>query len=314
MNSRVQINKVDDINNATDLAEMGVTYTTKLLNSNISKIANDARIELIKEAPTKFGTNVGPSLLGIINYYNSLLENNIKEFFNNDAFTNKVLVDSSGSNFIVSSFNATITDTTNMVTFNSLGDNNKEQKKVSASIPLQRSPESTISTPSIPAGSEMVIKNGNGNNGSDTLNPTCKEGIDNKAPVICNEVNVTGQLLMQGNRQLVILDHTNLGGALDMGGTTDLFIGGDATIGQLKLNGNVSIFVFGDLLLKKKIESNDLNGNSLDICVLGNSYYLENGIKKPYDDLGGRNKCSSFSGSTDWSINLASGVTVDYLQ
>lgn len=275
-----QVNKTDNLNKATDLAEMGITYYQTAINSLISDTQaaikvnnNDFCTEFIKQETLK--TSLG--------LYSP------KEI---DASKNKYKIDKVApiqcSNVGQFKFTFTSTGTTA----------SGETKQL----------QGTIAISQIRIGKDMPDYLSFTDPGINKLNysitfPSTQYPLGVKFP---------SGLTIVGSNILTIVKSAYFS-SLEINGSSQVIVQETAIINKItSVNGNTNLKIYGDAIFLSETPRIDQIAGKADICIYGNIYTVKDNKLVDYPDFSTyfRNSCKNTNSS--WTVNPESGVTVTY--
>lgn len=274
LSTRLQFNKTDEHNKATDLAEMGITYFQTEINSLIPQATSNAQ---------KNNTNFCTELTNLDNQKLS-------------AETNLKSVDGTNSYQIISP-SIICTDPTKVtVTFSSKGITANDAVTLKGIFAILGSSGNSRVGETLPSTSLFTIQAGNV-----TLNGNRNFSYDKS--VYFNSFTSNGRVKLSVNADAYF-------GSITMNGNSFVLVKGNAYFNYLIMNGNPGyIEVDGDaIFVTPPIKQNS------NICIKGNIYKVDNNTNKliNFSDYTNyfTNTCSSTI--TTWQLIGDSGIKVQY--
>lgn len=289
LNANKQFNKTDNHNKATDLAEMGITYYQSLLNNLIPQAEAAATSTLLNlNAVGNFG-NVATDNTIMLNYNTNFCQEFKTRYA---AITESNFITVEGDNkYKISPLEAVCSNSGPIsVSVVSTGKTASDQVTIKGNFTIQQlanNQSNTISKPDpvIPISNILDFK---------------LKGIDE---ITTDLTNLVGSILT-GNSTLSLTSSAKIQNLI-LKGSSLLIVQGDAVVDNLYINGNSRLLVFGDVYLKDPLGT--LNGNSFDVCILGNVYYNNNLNPLP-STYNLNNQCKQ----GHWGIDPNNGINVDY--
>jgi hypothetical protein len=274
VSTRMQFNKSDNRNTATDLAEMGITYYQSVVNKLVTSantVANQKVIDYLKTNPNATDSQITQK-------FNESFESDLRtRLIAQPVLKNTV---ENENKFEIDYANLALVSGLFTVTFTSKGLTEKETVNITGTITIQKStskPTRVGETKPLPS------------NYSLTENNIIELQGKNKIASYNTSTYFKQPIHIQGNRSLIIK--------------------GDAFFSQeLTFQGSANITINGDAIFQKAIIFP--NGTPYSFCVYGNTYLIDANNKLTNYTIT-QNKCSKPS-SRDWSIDMDGGTTVQY--
>ena len=281
LNTRKQINKTDDLNVATDLAEMGVAHYQSLVENQV-EIANNIAREKVNEALQDLGKSNKKD------FYPPDYDKEFKSALNIEILTNpniSLIVEDNNEYEIISS-EVDIDTSKITVAFKSQGNIHTEQKILDSTIFISKTTSSSRAGEPAPAKSDFDYVE--------------MDAIDFKG---------NGQ-----DKDLVYNSSTFFDKSITIRGNRIIAVNGDAFFNQLVyFAGGADIIVYGDAIFTKEYEEMLNNNSAYSFCVTGNTYYIEDGKLAPYNPFPSGNTASCPKGDSDgWHIDPINGIDVTY--
>ncbi|MBT2636343.1 hypothetical protein [Bacillus sp. ISL-39] len=275
LSARKQFNKTDEINRATDLAEMGVAHYEALL-TRIVENANAEAGQAVQNALDLLSENPNYPVPDYDQEFNAALAREVNK---NAYLPLDVNEDNSYqiSNPVINRQASYI-----LITFDSKGKTVKE---------------------------EMVLK------GKLTIKKSTGSRAGESVPEKTTYVNIELEdfELKGGKQEETYSGNTFFNKTVTLRGNTGLFIKGDTFFNShVILKGGDTIIVHGDAIFNEPL-SPDTNGNS-SVCVLGTPYRIENQKLVEYTpfDGGDIDSCPQAVLNNEWSIDPDNGMEVTY--
>lgn len=280
ISARKQFNKTDEINKATDLAEMGVAhYETLLANIvNMSNIEAEKAVELATQGINKNGKK-NRNLPDYDVLFWATLKKNLELPSNNKLI---IEVENTNSYEVTMKSYTSIIDNKIIVRFMSAGKTSKETKELNSTITIEKN-ALTRHGEDAPDKSSYVIKEN-------------------------NTISLIGKYPPK-----LYLDSTYFEREIDLRGKNVLTVKGNAYFkDKVSLKGTDTIVIHGDAIFYTKLENPYINGNSA-FCVYGNTYYIENNKLLEYNPFpAGNSKFCPHPQDVEWYINPENGIEVKY--
>jgi hypothetical protein len=290
LSARKQFNKTDEVNKATDIAEMGIGHYEALLANIVweaNVYAETQTVETIKKNGKSKGHAPGKNKQCKDNkprctpeydeFFYQKLDAKIKELNNNLSRTVEGSNSYEVTNISLSSIKA---DDTIDVNFTSNGKTKNEIKTLKSVITIEKNGESLVGEPK-PSPSSYTHK--------EALEINLK-GQD-KHITYDSSVYFEKSIHIQGNRLLKVNGNAFFKDHIQFLGTADIIVSGDA------------IFTYPP----------DFNGKAYSFCVYGNTYLINNkGELTEYSLPSGKNKSCPKPNDDEWYINPDEGVEVEY--
>ncbi|RSD23323.1 hypothetical protein [Mesobacillus subterraneus] len=278
LSARKQFNKTDEVNRATDLAEMGVAHYEALL-ANIVKNSNIKADEAVEEA-TK-GINKNGKKNRNIPVYDDYFFDFLKKNLEANRNLSNVVENPNSYAVTLNSYTLPL-DKKIIVEFTSVGRIEKESKTLSGTVTI-------------------------------TKNSLTRHGED--APLKSSfAINENNSIEMIGNYPPKLYkESTYFERSIDLRGKNSLTVTGDAFFkDKVSLKGTDTIVVHGDAIFSSRLDNPSLNGNST-FCVYGNTYYTENDKLVEYNPFpSGNSKSCPSPLDEEWFINPEKGIEVKY--
>jgi hypothetical protein len=279
LSARKQFNKTDEVNKATDLAEMGIAHFEAIVSRQVvaANAAAKAQVDTALEASLKW-----PNKGYTIPDYDEVFYDTLASGVLNNNYPNLKI---EGSNtYKVSSPSLTKLQNHKIaVTFKSEGKTKYEAELL----------ESTIFVEKINDDSRVG------------------DAVPNKDSFKILEMNPFE--LIGGKENEIYPGSTFFTKSVTLKGNTTLKIDGDAFFNSdVTLKGGDKIYVMGDAFFTTHLNKHSVNGNS-SICVLGKAYFVENNNVLDYTDFyGGDTSDCPAPINNIWSIDPINGVEVKY--
>lgn len=292
LSARKQFNKTDEINKATDLAEMGVAHYEAWLANAVIQANNYADVK----ADTTIKNNNGnkkPHPLGkvknckkntnrcTVEYDEHFLENLKLRI---DTLNNNLIRIVEGNNLYevkditISEIKA---DDTIVVKFKSYGKTKNEAKVLESTITIEKNGESLAGEANPEKSSYQVVHS--------------------------TSIDLKGQ-----DKHLTFDSSTYFEKMIEIRGNRIIKVNGNAFFkDRIIFSGTADIFVFGDAIFTVPPE---FNGNAYSFCVYGNIYKIDTqGNLIEYSDFpSGKNKSCPRPADDEWYINPDDGIKVQY--
>ncbi|WP_423407553.1 hypothetical protein AABM38_17575 [Heyndrickxia sp. MSNUG] len=277
LSARKQFNKTDEVNKATDLAEMGVAHYEAILTQIVNSSNKEAKkkVEDAFEEASKKSGNIIPDYDEI--FYSAL----VKGVLNNSYLA--MTVEGSNSYDVTSPSVKKISDDNISISFKTKGITAGEKKILESTILIVKNGGDSLVGESIPTKDRYMnyvaysidLKG----NGSD------------KDEYFPNSTYFAKDIQIRGNRIIAVLGNA--------------FFNDNITF-----NGGADIIVFGDAVFRH--EFNKPN-NAYTFCVTGNTYLIKNDTLIPYTSFPGTTGVSCPKANDNpWSIDLNNGIEVKY--
>jgi Tfp pilus assembly protein PilX len=292
LSARKQFNKTDEMNKATDLAEMGVAHYEAWLANSVTEANSyaNAKAETTiknnngnkkphphgKEKKCKKNTNRCTA-----EYDEYFLENlKLRVGSLNNSLIRTVEDDNlyEVKDITVSDIQA---DETIIVKFKSYGKTKSETKILNSTITIEKNGESLVGEAKPDKSTYQVVHS----------TPIVLKGQDkhltfDKSTFFEKSINIQGNRIIKVNGNAFFKDDVIFSGTAD-------------------------IFVFGDAIFTVPPE---FNGNAYSFCIYGNIYKIDNQVKLiEYTDFpSGKNKSCPRPADDEWYINPDEGVEVQY--
>ncbi|WNF21894.1 hypothetical protein [Mesobacillus jeotgali] len=292
LSARKQFNKTDEMNKATDLAEMGVAHYEAWLANAVSQANTYAE----SQADTVIKNNGGSKKPHSQGKVKTCKKNTIRctaeydEYFLKDlkirigSLNNSILRTVEGVNLYevrditISEIQA---DDTIVVKFKSHGRTGDENKVLESTITIEKNGESLVGEPK--------------------PEPTPADIVNTTA------INLKGQ-----DKHLTFDSSTYFEKSIEVRGNRTINVNGNAFFkDRIIFSGTADIFVFGDAIFTV---SPEFNGNAYSFCIYGNVYKIDNqGNLTEYADFpSGKNKSCPRPADDEWYINPDDGIQVQY--
>jgi hypothetical protein len=274
VSTRMQFNKSDNRNTATDLAEMGITYYQSVVNKMVvtaNTVANQKVTDYLKTYSSATETQ-------IIQKFNEYFESDLRTRLSAQPVLKNTVENE--NKFEIDYADLALVSGLFKVTFTSKGFTEKETVNITGTITIQKS--TSVSnrvgeTKPFPSSYSL------------TENKLIELQAKNKIASYNTSTYFMQPIHIQGNRSLIVK--------------------GDAFFSQdLTFQGSANITINGDAIFLKAIIFP--NGNPYTFCVYGNTYLVDAKDKLINYPIP-QNKCSK-PASRDWSIDMDGGTTVQY--
>ncbi|ALC89781.1 hypothetical protein AM500_08350 [Bacillus sp. FJAT-18017] len=275
LSTRAQLNKTDDINKATDIAEMGVTYYQKI----VEKLVNSAKGTAASKTQQYF-TGSNPSQQQRDYYLDQTFKSDLTSLLQtNNAQVN---VDTPSNNFKIT-FKSLVPNPEKpnelIVKFESTGQTNNEKRPITGFFTIKKSTTNSRVGELKPVPSHYKIIE---NYPVELLNKPPKFKTNNNSTYFKEKVTI------QGNRILTV--------------------NGEAYFKDLELQGSAAIQINGDAIFEKEIT---VIGNAYKICITGKTYLLDSTKAKLTSYPIPRNTCTK-PDTSEWFFNPNEGIKVTY--
>lgn len=278
LSARKQFNKTDEINRATDLAEMGVAHYEALMN-NFVKSALSETEDAVRNAEEDAKNNKhAPPIPDFDQLFKSTMVTkvfSVEKIQKNIEENNTYQVDYTGISGEAGSEDL-------IIHFTSTGITDKESKTITGSIAIQKQRQSQFSAGAkapLPEEFDRIIST------PLTLN---KEWTYGTSTYFAEEITWNG-----GNNKPFI-------------------VYGSAFFNEkLTIHGSARIQIFGDAIFKKELSETE---NPYSFCITGTPYLVDHeGNLEVYENFpAGRTEACPPSENGQWAINPNKGVTVNY--
>ncbi len=282
LNSRKQINNTDNLNVATDLAEMGVAHYEGLAREYVKISSNKAKENIAAElASLEFPIKKNQVFPEYDEEFRTVLEKEIEKntqissvVENNNSY--KIdsinLVRTAHNKFTLSFISEGITDLTTKILDNTIQIEKKDKDSLSGK-PVTSSESFT----------DKVV-----------------QPIDFKG---------NGQ-----DKVLYFPSSTYFNDSISISGNRLIAINGDAFFNdKVDFNGGADIVVYGNAIFRYKYDEPKQPNEAYSFCVTGNTYLITNDKLVPYAPFPEGNNASCPKGSSEgWYIDPDSGVEVEY--
>lgn len=275
LSARKQFNKTDEINRATDLAEMGVAHYEALLK-RIVKNANAEAEKTVQKALDLLSEN--PNLK--VPDYDDEFYKALSEEVGKNAYLPLTLDGSNSyeiSDPVISRHNGKI-----VITFDSKGLTVDEEKELQGTL--------------------TIIKN------KDSLDDELAKDEDDYDYIEFYDFDLKG-----GKQKEIYPGSTFFKKTVTLRGNTSLIIRGDAFFNSsVTLKGGDTIIVYGDAIFAVGLE--DIKPDKARICILGTPYKIvnQNIVEYPSFDGGDTDSCPQPILDNEWSIDPDNGMEVKY--
>jgi hypothetical protein len=275
LSARKQFNKTDEINRATDLAEMGVAHYEALL-TRIVENANAEAEQAVQKALHLLSENPNLKVPDYDDVFNKVLSDEVVK----NAYL-PLAVDEVNSyeisNPVISRHNGKIT-----LTFDSKGLTANEEKELQGTL--------------------TIIKN------KDALDDELTINEDDYDYIELYDFDLKG-----GKQKETYPGSTFFKKTVTLRGNTALIIRGDAFFNSsVTLKGGDTIIVYGDAIFAEELE--DIKPDKAKICILGTPYRIvnQNIVEYPSFDGGDTDSCPQPILDNEWSIDPDNGMEVTY--
>jgi hypothetical protein len=292
LSARKQFNKTDELNKATDLAEMGVAHYEAWLANAIAE-ANTYAETKADEVIKKNNGNKKPHPLGKVKSCKKITLRCTVEYDEHFLQNLRLRVGSLNNSLIrvveddnlyevkditVSDIQA---DETVIVKFKSYGKTKNETKILNSTITIDKNGESLVGEAKPDKSSHQVVHS----------TPIDLKGLD-KHLTFNSSTYFEKSIEVRGNRIINVKGNAYFKDRIIFSGTADIFVFGDA------------IFTV----------SPEFNGNAYSFCVYGNIYKIDNqgNLIEYLDFPSGKNKSCPRPQDDEWYINPDEGVEVQY--
>ncbi|MDP4164094.1 MAG: hypothetical protein Q8898_13410 [Bacillota bacterium] len=276
ISARLQFNKSDERNKATDIAEMGITYYKSVLD----RLTAAANTTAQNSTDSYKNSHKNATQTDLNNWYDSSFlasvkgNNELKIGYKqlNTIETDKTYtvtftsLDESNANYIV-------------VNFTSKGQTAKDTVTLSGKITIQKTAAKGKIGQTAPASTSFSLTESN---------PVALTA-QNKDATYTSSTYFTNDIQIQGNRSLTVQ--------------------GDAFIGKsLYLQGSANVTISGDAIFQSPMD--DPTGNAYNLCISGDTY-LVNAQNKLINYPLPTNSCAN-TAIRGWGIDSNSGINVQY--
>ncbi|MFT9599063.1 hypothetical protein [Mesobacillus sp.] len=276
LSARKQFNKTDEINRATDLAEMGVAHYEAIL----SKLVKNANDEARQTVQTAFEAATQNPNTPIPNYDDLFYISLSRKLTENPSVI--LSIDEGNSYEILNPIIAKHVENIS-ISFNSKGKTVNEEKELKGKL--------------------TINKNTDSRDGEFIPNRNTFENIE------LDDFEIKG-----GKQEETYTASTYFQKTVTLKGNTTLIIKGDTFFNSdVTLKGGDTIFIFGDAYFYKPL-SPIIKGEKSKICILGTPYLLKNQKLVEYTsfDGGDTDSCPKPILDNEWSIDPDNGMKVEY--
>ncbi|WP_043934222.1 hypothetical protein [Bacillus sp. EB01] len=275
LSTRAQLNKTDNINKATDLAEMGVTYYQKVVEKHVNTAKSTAATKTQQNFSGKTPTQQQRD-----DYLDQIFKSELTTLLQtNNAQVN---VDTPNNNFQIT-FKSLTPNPEKLneliIKFESMGETNNEKLPLTGFFTIKKSTTKSRVGELTPVPSHYKIIE---NYPVELLNKPPKFKTNN------NSTYFKGKVTIQGNRILTV--------------------NGEAYFKDLELQGSAAIQINGDAIFEKEIT---VIGNAYKICITGKTYLLDSTKAKLISYPIPRNTCAK-PDTSEWFFNPNEGIKVTY--
>lgn len=296
LSARKQFNKTDEINRATDLAEMGVAHYETLVRRFINEANNEAK-KTIQDVITS-NQNKKDNEKQTIPDYDQLF----KSIFNNKVISNNSLdkqVEESNKYFVSSQPPTTESSSKISVFFTSKGVTQDAEKTLYSTINL-------VKTDSGSSRVDQTVP------GKDTYQKFIGNPIDtNKSLPFPSSTFFNESVQIRGKKTIDVHGNAFFNENIILNGNAKLNIYGDAVFDDIiTINGSSDITVNGDAIFKRKLSETE---KSYSFCITGNVYLINNNKLIEYVNFpAGRSASCQKSTNSEWAIDSNNGIVVKY--
>ncbi|WP_284036117.1 hypothetical protein [Neobacillus sp. 114] len=279
ISARKQFNKTENINIATDLAEMGITYYQAAINNLIINTQ-----ETIKVSKNDFCT-----------------EFTLEERNNTNIYSPKY-VDTDGNKYKI--------DKTAPISCSNVG----QFKFTFTSTGTTKSGEvrqlqGTIAISQVKVGKDLPDYSLFKDSG---ITKQVNYSIEFPSTTYPNGVAFNSGLTIVGGNILTVLKSAYFS-SMEINGGAQVIVQETAIINKItSVNGNTNLIIYGDAIFLTETPRIDKLAGKANICIYGNIYTVKNNKLYDYTDFSNyfNNTCSNSNSS--WTVNPESGVTVTY--
>ncbi|MCM3572073.1 hypothetical protein M3172_02645 [Mesobacillus subterraneus] len=278
LSARKQFNKTDEINRATDLAEMGVAHYEALLNNFVKDALSETKETINKAEEEAKNNKHAPPIPDFDQLFKSTMVSKVYS-------VEKILKNVKGSNTYQVDYTG-ITGKTGsedlIVAFKSIGITEKESKTITGSISIQKQRQSQFK-------------------------------VGAKAPL----PQEFGQIISESltlNKSLIIGTSTYFAKTITWNGGNNkpFIVYGNAFFNdKLTIHGSSRIEIRGDAIFKMELTDKE---KSYSFCITGTPYLVnQEGKLVIYEDFpAGRTEACPPSKNNNWAIDPDKGITVKY--
>lgn len=279
ISTRLQFNKTEEQNKATDLAEMGITYYQEQIRTLI-ETANETSLQLNTSFCTEFTS-----------------------LYNESDFYTPKMVDGQNRYQITSHSAADCIDTSRFtIHFSSTGTTAKgEAKELKGSLLVAAATRAGERAPQLNVGDYITVDTGN--NFEDFFLVSNQNYYYRSEPKL-NE-----------NDSHIIRNPSAWFESLTLKGNSDrtIHFQHDAIFNHLFISGQTEIIIEGDAIFFDKEEAEKNIKGKASLCVKGNIYYVDSdGILQVDGTLLEENKCSDSTIHSNWRLDPVNGLSVQY--
>jgi hypothetical protein len=296
LSARKQFNKTDEINRATDLAEMGVAHYETLVRRYIDEANNEAK-KTIQDVITQ-NQNKNDNQKQPIPDYDELFKS---------ALRNKLISNSSldkqveATNKYLVIYQAPIKEISGKLTvlFTSEGITRDSSKTLYSSINLVKTNSGSSRTGETLPGKEGYEK-------------FISYPIDtNKSLPFPTSTFFNESIKIRGKKSIDVYGNAFFNRVIELNGNAKLNIIGDTVFDDIiTINGSSDITVYGDAIFKRKLSETE---KSYTFCITGNVYLIDNNKLIEYVNFpAGKNASCQKSNDSEWSIDPNNGIEVKY--
>lgn len=276
LSARKQFNKTDEINRATDLAEMGVAHYEALL-TRIVKNANAEAEQTVQNALDLLSKNPNLKVPDYDDVFNKVLSDEVGK----NAYLPMAVDEANSyeiSNPVISRHSGKIT-----LTFESKGLTANEEKELQGTL--------------------TIIKN------KDSLDGELATDEEEYDYVVWDDFDFHG-----GKKHTETFPgSTFFKKSVTLRGTSSLIIRGDAFFhSSVTLRGGDTIIVYGDAIFAEDLD--EIKAAKAKVCILGTPYKIVNQKIEEYTpfDGGDTDSCPKSILDNEWSIDPDNGMEVKY--
>ncbi|MEH7886771.1 hypothetical protein V7654_20920 [Bacillus sp. JJ1609] len=287
LSARKQFNKTDEVNKATDLAEMGVAHYETLVYKYVD-IANTQAKAKIDEALAVIESK--EKYITIPDYDEEFYKALNAQISKNSALS--ISVEGNNSYKVFSPLIKNLDSTKISIEYKSTGMADTETKLLDTTILVNKKDGSSSVGEAVPTkGSYAEFIDYpidfKGNYGKDNDNED-KKRIDYFSAYFSKDVHI------RGNRLIVVHGDAFFNSNVNFDGTAD-------------------IIVYGDAIFRNRFDEPEQPNSSYTFCVTGNEYLIDNDRLIEYDNFpeGKKASCPNTK-DTPWSIDPNNGIEVKY--
>lgn len=278
ISARKQFTKTDQMNKATDLAEMGVAHYETIL----AGIVQDANAKADADVENTKQNNGNGKKNRNVEGYDEFFYENLKNTIALAQYQELTKMVETDHSYRIAEVNISTLSNSDpiIITFKSEGRASAEKKTLYTTIKIEKNGYLLIGEPSpLPKDYQGIESN------SIELKAQDKHKTYNSSTYFKEKIQI------RGNRILTINGNAFFEKQIEFMGSADVIVNGDA-IFMVKPN---------------------FNNQAYSFCVYGNTYLVEDGKLVPYTDFSpGKNKSCPRPQDDEWYINPDEGLDVQY--